>query len=305
MGRQRPSPGRTPTGTSRRVGSGQGDLLHTRETTSASRMQGVSIEQPCCLSLSKWRERTTLLHRHAGMSTGSEPCTLRGILSKGAWALMRLGPSHEEGPMATAPHWTNMSKWVFSSHTLQRWILPYVHCVISSGLWSSITYITRECCKVFHQEEDKSMVGAVAQYYMQVSNQLVQCSYQQGSGPNVICTYNMTTSRRQSPTSVIPWKLKKSSVLWTFLYPDPTLHTLRLVTLGMPRDIPYCPVHSIPFRRLPNSPEGLPYGQGLPHSSPSIPYLQEQSIPKNVQHTQQCTKGLDYKTENIASQQRA
>ena len=35
---------------------------------------------------------------------GSEPYTLRGILSKGAWALMtRLGPSPEEGP-ATQHH---------------------------------------------------------------------------------------------------------------------------------------------------------------------------------------------------------
>ena len=47
---------------------------------------------------------TALLHRHAGMSMGSDSYKLRGIPSKGAWALMtRLGPSPEEGPGAQ-PH---------------------------------------------------------------------------------------------------------------------------------------------------------------------------------------------------------
>ena len=75
---------RTPTRTSRRAGSGQGDLPHTKETTSASRMHGNHKEQHLSHSLNRWKERPALQHRHAGMSTGSEPYTLRGILSKGA-----------------------------------------------------------------------------------------------------------------------------------------------------------------------------------------------------------------------------
>ena len=42
---QKPSPSRTPTGTSKRAGSGQGDFPHTKETTSASRMHGDHKEQ--------------------------------------------------------------------------------------------------------------------------------------------------------------------------------------------------------------------------------------------------------------------
>ena len=81
-GGQRPSPSGTPTGTSRRVGSGQGDLPHTRETTSASRMHGNHKEQHLSHSLNRWKERPALQHRHAGISTGNEIYTLRGILSK-------------------------------------------------------------------------------------------------------------------------------------------------------------------------------------------------------------------------------
>ena len=83
-GGQRPSPARAPTYTSRRAGIGQGDLLHTREITSASRMHGNHKEQHLSHSLNRWKERPALQHRHTGMSTGSEPYTLRGILSKGA-----------------------------------------------------------------------------------------------------------------------------------------------------------------------------------------------------------------------------
>ena len=67
-------------------------------------MHGNHKEQNGSHSLNRWKERLALQHRHAGMSTGSEPCTLRGILSKGVRALMtRLGPSHERGPR-TQPH---------------------------------------------------------------------------------------------------------------------------------------------------------------------------------------------------------
>ena len=75
---------RAPTYTSRRAGIGQGDLLHMREATSASRMHGNHKEQHLSHSLNRWKERPALRHRHAGMSTGSEPYTLRGIFSKGA-----------------------------------------------------------------------------------------------------------------------------------------------------------------------------------------------------------------------------
>ena len=98
-GGQRPSPARAPTRTSRRAGIGQGDLPHTKVATSASRMHGNYKEQYGSHSLNRWKERLALEHRHAGMSTGSEPYKLRGILSKGLQALMtRLSPSHDEGP---------------------------------------------------------------------------------------------------------------------------------------------------------------------------------------------------------------
>ena len=83
-GGQRPPPARAPTRTSRRVGNGQGDLQHTKAATSASRMHGNHKEQNGSYSLNRWKERLALQYRHAGMSTGSEPCILRGILSKRA-----------------------------------------------------------------------------------------------------------------------------------------------------------------------------------------------------------------------------
>ena len=137
---QTPVPSRIPTRSSRSMGIGQGNLLHRKEITSNSRMQGVSIEQPCCHSLSKWRERTALQHRHAGMSTGSELCTLRGIPSKGAWALMaRLSPSPWGRTHGTAPHQTCSA---FSVHIHHRdesyqedkpgqWPQCYIECSIN------------------------------------------------------------------------------------------------------------------------------------------------------------------------------
>ena len=67
MGKQRPSPARAPTRTSRRAGIGQGDLPHTKVTTSSLRMQGDRKEQHSSHSLNRWKERFDLLHRHAGM----------------------------------------------------------------------------------------------------------------------------------------------------------------------------------------------------------------------------------------------
>ena len=97
--RQRPLPTRAPTRTSRRAGIGQGDLPHTKATTSLLRMQGDQKEQHNSYSLNQWKERFDLWHRHAGMLTGSEPYKLRGILSKEPRSIMTwLGPSPERGP---------------------------------------------------------------------------------------------------------------------------------------------------------------------------------------------------------------
>ena len=55
---QRPSPSRAPTRTSRRAGIGQGDLPHTKATTSSSRMQGDRKDQHSSHSLNQWKERS-------------------------------------------------------------------------------------------------------------------------------------------------------------------------------------------------------------------------------------------------------
>ena len=103
-GGQRPSPTRAPTRTSRESGHQSRRLPAHKDATSVSRMHGNHKEQYSSHSLNRLKERFALQHRHAGMSTGSEPYTLRGILDKGAQALMtRLGPSHERGP-ETQPH---------------------------------------------------------------------------------------------------------------------------------------------------------------------------------------------------------
>ena len=52
-GGQRPSPARAPTRTSRRAGIGQGDLPHTKVTTSSLRMQGDHKEQHSSHSLNQ------------------------------------------------------------------------------------------------------------------------------------------------------------------------------------------------------------------------------------------------------------
>ena len=52
-----PHPARVPTRTSRRAGIGQGDLPHTKVTTSSSRMQGDRKDQHSSHSLNQWKER--------------------------------------------------------------------------------------------------------------------------------------------------------------------------------------------------------------------------------------------------------
>ena len=91
---------------------------------------------------------------------GSEPYTLRGIPSKGMWALMtRLSPSAGGGPGAQ-PHiggTPNMSVSKFSFHTHY-----------------SVIFINREC--------------SINQYNVsKCSNLIEDKSYHQGSGPSVTC----------------------------------------------------------------------------------------------------------------------
>ena len=142
MGKQRPLPTRAPTRTSRRVGIGQGDIPHTRDATSASRMHGNYKEQYGSHSLNRWKERLALLHRHAGMSTGSEPYTLRGILSKEPRALMtRLSLSLREDPGYIRPtsniivsfqfaYITKMNSTIHMLHYINRAV---AQCYITMG----------------------------------------------------------------------------------------------------------------------------------------------------------------------------
>ena len=138
-------------------------------------MHGNYKEQYGSHSLNRWKERLALQHRHAGMSTGSEPCILRGILSKGMQALMtRPGPSPERGPR----HSPQNSKWVFSSYTSHNVLSMLRQCIqcynmrgqiygqdndpmfhtvlLLTGQWPNITYINKEYCKVFNRKEDNS-----------------------------------------------------------------------------------------------------------------------------------------------------
>ena len=221
-GGQRPSPARAPTRTSRRAGIGQGDLPHTKVATSLLRMQGDRKEQHSSHSLNQWKERFILWHRHAGTLTGSEPYKLRGILSKELRSLMtRLGPSHERGP-GTQPHIGPMLVSEFSvriHHTTLRqciqsrfqfvYNMTVVQCVQSKkmtnlrlGQWPNVT-------SKYHTLPES------------VLSTSTKCSYRQGNGP-ILFVYIMwphwKEGDRQSPTSVIPWKLRKSSVLWNFSY---------------------------------------------------------------------------------------
>ena len=146
-GGQRPSPTRAPTRTSRRAGISQGDLPHTKVATSVSRMHGNYKEQYGSHSLNRWKERLALQHRHAGMSTGSEPYILRGILSEGAQALMtRIGPSHDEGP-GTQPHIRPIVVsfqfvYITKMNSINRAMTLMFHTVfLSTGQWPNVTNI--------------------------------------------------------------------------------------------------------------------------------------------------------------------
>ena len=73
------------------------------------------------------------------MLTGSEPYKLRGILSKGAQALMtRLGPSHERGP-GTQPHIRTVFNTshnvlsIVSEFSVRICYTAFYQCVLSRG----------------------------------------------------------------------------------------------------------------------------------------------------------------------------
>ena len=187
-GGQRPSPARAPTRTSRRAGIGQGDLPHTRLKPVR---QGCSQRANSSHSLNRWKERLALQHRHAGISTGSEPCILRGVLGKGPQALMtRLGPSHDEGP-GTQPHIRRTPNKIVSFQfayitqrsvqwgPLQQYIqlsFQFIY-VTSKGTKCSIERRTNQ-----HQQRVFYQSG---QYY--------NVFLSTGQWPNVICAYNVTT----------------------------------------------------------------------------------------------------------------
>ena len=142
-------------------------------------------------------------------------------------------------------------------------------------------------------------------------------SYWQGSGPSVV--YSGTVcyiEKRTNPSErgmplTLHWEetifhfcdtlemwsfREESSVQWNFHIQTHTLHTLRLVLpWGHPGTCPIAQYTAYPFRRPPYS-QGTAL-QSLQHTLPS-----GTGIPKNVQHTQQCTKTTrDYKS---ASQHR-
>ena len=131
--------------------------------------------------------------------------------------ITRLGPSQDEGPR-TQPHIGPMLVSEFSVHICytvfyqcalsrgqtilqceqskggQTNVMTMVQCVLSRGQamlqyertnlwlgqWPNITYINKECCKVFNRKEDKPM------FYQGVF-------LLTGQGTNVICAYNVTT----------------------------------------------------------------------------------------------------------------
>ena len=180
-GGQRPSPSRAPTRTSRRAGIDQGDLPHTKVTTSSLRMQGDHKEQHSSHSLNQWKERFDLWHRHAGMLTRGEPYKLIGILNKEPRSLMTwFGPSPERGPR-TQP--TKNSTWVFSSinvTTMYSIKFPvtvriYLQCFYrqdSGPILHILQRVFQFICvtsNVFNQKVDRSMVRTMAQCFIQCS----------------------------------------------------------------------------------------------------------------------------------------
>ena len=170
-----PHPLGASTRTSRRVGISQEDLPHTRVTTSTLRMQEDYKEQHGSHSSNSWKERFALWHRHAGMLTGSEPYKLRGIPSKdpkpwwqGLVPLMREDPGHSPTSnmiVSFSPYTLhlilrvqchNVFYWKEDKSMVRTMTLMFCTVFLSTGQWPNITYINKECCKVFNWKEDNS-----------------------------------------------------------------------------------------------------------------------------------------------------
>ena len=119
-------------------------------------------------------------------------------------------------PMREDPgHSPTNSKCVFSLHTLQRWILPYVCYIISTGQWPNVIL---QCIQSRRGQIYGWGSGPMlwVQYYNVFNWGQI---YHWGSGP-MLPVQCVLSKGGQSPTSVIPWKLRKSSVLWNFSYPE-------------------------------------------------------------------------------------
>ena len=243
-------------------------------------MQGDRIEQYGSHSLNRWKERFALQHRHAGMIKGSELYTLRGILDKGVWALMtRLAHSHERGP-TTQPNIEYHSKWVFSSYTLYP---AFYQCYNSGTMYSN----------------EKRTNLRLGQWPNVTST---KCSYWQGSGP-MLFVYIMWLHKGDNLPLL--WYLGnwRNQVFCEIFYTH--THTLRLVS-------PWgCPgiQHTLLPSTLPRTSGGCHTAQraalwsGTAPQSPVYPSFR-QSIPK-VPSIPSKHRLQDYKTANIASQQRA
>ena len=196
-------------------------------------MHGNHKEQNGSHSLNRWKERLALQHRHAGMSTGSEPCILRDILSKGPQGMMtRLGSSHDEGPW-TQPHIGRTPNIIVSEFSVR---LHYIQCSIKAT--AVVQCIQLGGGQTNGQDNDPNI-----SYCLLPTS--TKCSYWQGSGP-ILFMYIMWPHWKENlPLLWYLGKLKfmeeikcfvkifvpernqrNQSVQWNYC-----THTLRLVSL--------------------------------------------------------------------------
>ena len=181
---------------SRSMGISQGDLPHTRETTYASRMQGDCIEQHCSHSLNRWKERSALLHRHAGKSARVKPYTLRGILGEGVRALMtRLSPSLEEGT-GTQPDKIVSFQFVYiTQHSINVTMMVTMYSIERTNLWlghwPNMTYINKVSTISQCVQSRGGQLLSSGQWPQ--SHLCIECTY---SVPNVICVYSVMTQHQ-------------------------------------------------------------------------------------------------------------
>ena len=154
----------------------------------------------------------------------------------------------------------------------------------------------------------------------------IQCFYQQDSGPNIIYAYNMTIEGDNLPLLwylgwnwgnqvfceiFVPGRNQRNqlNVLWKISYPNPETS----LTLGMPRHtlLPNT-LHTLQEATI--QPRGLPYSQEtaltVSPANPVYPSFRNRHT-HGTQHTQSSRRPQgphrlqDYKTANIASQQKA